>query len=447
MTELHLNQHLSQELRLSQETIQSLKMLTLNQWALMDYLEGVSLENPLVEVDFEGIRQESTAVKEEAMSSANDYEVYTRQSLYESRDDEGYDPITGSAYKPTLNDYLHHQLGEVTLSFELNQLCSYLIDSLDRRGFMVESIEDIAEFLQIPVEKVAEGQKIIQGLEPIGVGVYTVEESLALQLEGDALAQAIVMESLDLVARNQPQQLAKKYDTTLTQMLEVIEAIKRATPYPGAAFSDRQVEKMIVPEGVVERGEEGLSLRLYDRYLSNVALETKYNSKLDQLSPVDRTYIKDQFNSGQRLLYALNQRQKTLYGILGIIMEVQSAYFLDDNNPIAPLSMSDVAEQMECHVSTVSRGVRDKYLETPWGIKPLTYFFFGAPTQSGDASTQEVKTRLGQLIDGENKLKPYSDQALCKLLAGEGLSISRRTVAKYREELGYLSSTGRKVHS
>ena len=152
---------------------------------------------------------------------------------------------------------------------------------------MVESIEDIAEFLQIPVEKVAEGQKIIQGLEPIGVGVYTVEESLALQLEGDALAQAIVMESLDLVARNQPQQLAKKYDTTLTQMLEVIEAIKRATPYPGAAFSDRQVEKMIVPEGVVERGEEGLSLRLYDRYLSNVALETKYNSKLDQLSPVD----------------------------------------------------------------------------------------------------------------------------------------------------------------
>lgn len=448
----------SQVQRLSLHQLQSIEMLQLSTQELDAYIRELSLSNPLVEPDEvtpsspEG-RQEDDLLRKLKWLEDNDYQ----NRFYQRVDDDELDPLallpSDGGLEETLFRFLSRQVHQLGLSESMAQIVRYLAACLDDNGYFRIPLEELSQNSSIPVSKLEEGLTILRRLEPAGVGAADLSQCLELQLHrihetGPALS--IVRCYLPLLAKRHYRDIAARLGITQEEVLQAERLIRELEPRPGAVFQQPEQIPYILPDVFVEEDKTGrLIARTRRRERPPFRINSYYRQLLSESQDKEvKEYLTDKLRQAEGVLSAIGQRESTLQRCAQVIVDRQAAFFRQGPQALLPLRMSDVAEELELHESTISRTVREKYLQCSKGVFPMSYFFSRAATAGGDAPSfggTAARALLRRLIDGEDKSKPLSDQKLCELMAQEDCPISRRTVAKYREELNIPSAFARKT--
>lgn len=314
----------------------------------------------------------------------------------------------------------------------------------DRVDAFLEPIKDEAERVL----------RFVQRLDPIGCGSRDLRECLLLQLELsnelDGLPATIIREHLEDLERNRYPQIAKALKVSIEDVKAAAERIGRLVPKPGHAFSSAPAQ-YIVPDVIVEKVDDEYQIIINDGDLPRLRVSPMYRQLLAQAQTSEkaREYIMAKLRSAMWLIRSIEQRRRTIYKVTECIIQRQREFLEKGIQYLKPLKLSEVAEMAGLHESTVSRVTTNKYVQTPIGIFELKFFFSRAVETEGPGeatSAKSVKARIREIIEGEDKRKPYTDGQITKILAMEGVKIARRTVAKYREELGILSASLRKEY-
>lgn len=428
---MKINLELSQKQLLSQKMIQSIEILQMNAQELNEYLNEVSLENPAIEI--------------EAGFSAGRPAPLPRQESEPEGDvweDKG----------DTLQEFLHEQLLTKRLDGRKMKIAEYIIGCLDSRGYFQEEISETAESLHEPVEEVREVLTMLKQLEPPGVCAGSLQECLLNQLreedEVSLLARRIVGRYLEQVGKNQIASIAKKLDVTVGEAGAACARIKELNPKPGNAFSSSERTKYIIPDVVVVRLGDSFEVLINDYYYPNISVGTYYRKLLkDGESGAAADYIYEKIRQAEWIKQCIGQRNETLLKVAKGIVSCQDSFFSSGKGKLKTLRQAELAEILGMHESTVSRAIKDKYLQCSRGIFPMSHFFSKGivlKDRSGIVAVEDAKDVLLHIIGQEDKNRPYSDRILAELMNREGISISRRTVTKYRNELGVKDVQGRK---
>ena len=440
---------------LSQKMIQSMEILQMSCQELNEYIKDMALENPVVDIEdsYEVPDKASDLVKKlEWLDSIDERNrIYYRQEYAEDAEEKrlmDYSENIGEE----LSEYLLHQLLTVELSDLQYDIIQYMVYSLDSKGYMEEDLTDIAERFETTVDFVEEQLKLLQSLDPAGVCARNVEECLLLQLnrekEKDLTACAIVSDYLELLGKNQLHVIAKKMKVSLEEVIRACDHIKEMNPKPGSGFDARGHLKYITPDVTVVKLSNYYEILLNEYTYPKIGINHFYKQVLEnETSKETQKYIIDKIRQAEWIQNCIGQRNSTLMRVSKTIVDYQHTFFDLGMGHLKPLRLQDVAEILDVHESTVSRAIRDKYLQCSWGIFPMNYFFSKSlPVRSNDGkvTTEHVKNILVAVIDEEDKKKPLSDRAITERLVERGVKISRRTVAKYREELGIKDASGRK---
>ena len=437
----------TQTQKLSQRQLYSVELLRLSTLELEGYVRELAQENPLVELE-EAPPPSQGEGKDDLLARLRWLEDNDRQNwFYQKFSDEELDPLTrvgtGGGLEETLVSFLSRQLDRLRL--EEN---AALIYCLDDDGYLRTPLAELSRHGAIPLPKLEEALAVLKTLEPAGVGAAELWECLALQLErigetGPALT--IVRDHLEALAKRHDRAIAAKLNITPAQVEEARRTIRELEPRPGAVFQRTEQIFYIQPDLTVEEQEGRLTVKSTRGERPPFRLSRYYQKLLKQSEDREvRDYLSEKLRQAENVLWAADQRGSTLLRCAQVIVERQSDFFRFGPEALRPLRMGEVAQELGLHESTVSRAVREKYLQCPQGLYPLSWFFTrSAGTGEGVSGTAARKLLL-RLIDGEDKAKPLSDQQLSEHMAREGCPISRRTVAKYREELGIPSASGRK---
>ncbi len=329
------------------------------------------------------------------------------------------------------------------------KICRYLIDSLDKDGYLREDEAIVRRKFGASKYFLEDCISIVQSLEPAGIGARNIQECIILQLRHNGIynkkLEDMIESDLNLIANLSIAQLSAKYHLSKAEVVNFIEIIKCLNPKP-VDMSREETTVYVYPDVYVEKIDGRSFAKVYNEKKMQLRINSYYKDLL--LSSEDsatKKYIKEKLNSAQRLINDVSERSTTVVNIANKIIDNQREYF-DNNGDLKPLLMTDLAEELDCHVSTISRAVSDKYILTEKGLYELKDFFTIAyENKDGDSiSVNSIKKKIKKIIDAENKQKPLSDKKIEDLLAEDGIKIARRTVAKYREELGYLGSSKRK---
>ena len=333
------------------------------------------------------------------------------------------------------------------------EICDYIIDSLDEDGYLRIDEKYIIDELNITNSLFEMCLKIVQQLEPVGVGARNLSECLIIQMRNlgidNALLETIVSKDLELIGKNKYKEITKKYNISMQKCVNLINIIKTLDPKPGRVCSDEK-SVYIQPDVVVEKIEDEFIVYMNESdslkiRISNFYKEILKNSKYDEST---KNFIKEKLNSATGLVKSIESRKSTILKIAKEILKNQKDFFEKGEKYIKPMKMKDIAQNLDFHESTISRGVNGKYMLTPFGIYEFKYFFSSALETNYDnlASSVSIKRMIQETIKSENKKKPLSDDQISKILNDRGINIARRTIAKYREELGILSSSKRKQY-
>ncbi len=369
--------------------------------------------------------------------------------------DRKHDAMSNMPSRPqSLHDYLAEQLAFVETPPDMIDLLQYVISCLDDNGFLKAGLIDIANDYPHPVKagQIEEALRIIQKLDPPGVGARDMRECLLLQVTAETphaeVVRALIEHHLDDVAFNRLPIIQRKTGYDLQLIKEAIEVLRRLNPKPGAQFSAENIP-YVVPDIIVDRTEDGeYSVKLVDDWVPTVhiprhVIELARDKGSD---PKTKEYIKRKIQAAQWLMESIEQRRGTLEKVTRAIIKHQRAFMDKGPEHIEPLKMQQIADQVGVHVTTVSRAVDDKWVQTPRGIFPLKRFFGGGThTATGEEVAWEtIKNKLLELIDKEDKSNPLSDEDLVAKLQESGYPVARRTVTKYRKMLNIPSSRQRK---
>ncbi len=441
---------------LSQKMIQSMEILQMSSQELSEYIKEVSLENPVVDIE-DGYETPDKAAdlvrKMEWLDSIDERNrIYYRQEYGgEDSDDKrlmDYSENVGEE----LSEYLLHQLLTVDLTDLQYDVIQFLVYSLDSKGYMEESLEDVAGRFDTDVAFIESQLKIIQGLDPAGVCARNLRECLLLQLDReeqqDEVARKIVSDYLELLGKNKLHVISKKMKLPMEQVIEAFDHIKELNPKPGSGFDARGHLKYITPDVTVVKLSNYYEILLNEYTYPKIGINHFYKTILEtESSKETQDYIIGKIRQAEWIQNCIGQRNSTLMRVAKCIVDYQAEFFKLGTGHLQPLRLQDVAEMLDIHESTVSRAIRDKYLQCSWGIYPLNYFFsksIAAGNSSGKITTEQVKQFMASIIEEEDKKKPLSDRVITERLVERGVKISRRTVAKYREEMGVKDASGRK---
>ena len=361
-----------------------------------------------------------------------------------------FDSITAET---SLAQHLMEQLNDTGLSAEERGLAELLIGNIDDYGYLTTAVEELTTTANVPVEKISGVLKVIQSFEPVGVGARDLRECLLLQLERagqtESLEADIVRDFMDALGKRKIPEIARGTGKSVDEVQEALARISQLDPRPGRAFLS-VVEQYVAPEVFVKRDGDDFTVTTNDEQIPHLRISNVYKDLMAQGAdnPEVKNYIRDKIRAGKFLIKSLQQRQSTIANIGREIVKRQREFMEKGIAHLKPMTMAQVAEVVGVHETTVSRAVSGKYIETPQGVFEMKYFFTaGLQTDSGnDMSNTSVKDMIAEIFKGENSGHPLSDQEVVKLLTAKGISIARRTVAKYRDELGILPSNLRKVY-
>jgi len=354
----------------------------------------------------------------------------------------------------TLQEHLVEQIRESGLDQEAQADAILIVGNLTEHGYLDSPLEDLAPRLQIPLQRLDDALATVQNLDPPGVGASDLRECLLLQLDqlglGDGLEAEIVDRHLDEVARNHFPQLAKSLHVSLETIIETIEHIRSLDPSPGSRFQTSGNPYVQPDVKIFFSDEDEWLAELTGSYLPRIRINDEYKDMLAGSSDDRKTrnYLRNQIRDGRAIIRAIDQRQETILAIAREIVDRQKPFLEKGSRHLKPMTMNDIAEIIGVHPTTVSRAVAGKYIDTPHGLMEMRKFFAtGYQTADGkNVSNEGVREALQELVSNENGSQPLSDSKLEKLLTEQGIKVARRTVAKYREQLGILPSHLRKKY-
>lgn len=449
--ELNLSQ--TQTLALSPQMLQSMKVLQMGVQELLNYLEEASQENPLLELEFNSSQPEEDVdlrQKLEWLASTDTQNwVYERQDCEDQKTQDFYSAPQGE----TLFQFLTAQFPQ-QLDPAVYEAARFLASSLNQSGWLDEPLDGLARATRYPLSVLQQGLKLLQSLEPAGVGARSLSECLCLQLirhtPEDALALEIVHRYLEPMSKSRYGWIARELNTSQAQVRAACDRIRALNPRPGAGFSGGDTPIYVIPDLFVLCLTDHLEVVANDRFLPTLQISTYYvRLSKNSLDQGVQDYLAEKMRQAKWVVQNVKQRRNTLLECAKYIVSRQEAFFLLGPGHLRPLGLADVARELDVHESTVSRTLKDKYLQCDLGTFPLSHFFprgLGEQDTGEDVTPDTAKRLLRTLIDGEDKRAPLSDQKLCGQMETQGCRISRRTVAKYRDELGIPGAQGRREY-
>lgn len=448
MNLISLKTELRQELKLTPQLLQSMEVLQMNSQELLDYLGKLSEENPTLELSE---ASELRSAYAELQQKASWLDAGTFGTSFAHEEDAPPEPGATDKELDSLSAFLCDQLERKRLPKPMLALCKYMAELVDEDGYLTQEDLDGLTEMKIPQTMVDQALDAIQSLEPAGVGARDLSECLVLQLsrrkDNVPYAMDIAARFLTELSRSHYGPITKALGASISEIQAAEKAIAALDPHPGQAFQPAEPTLYVRPDVFIVELEGELQVLLNEYYLPKVTVNPYYSSMAKESDdPEARTYLKEKLRQTKWLLDSLERRGSTLRRCAQAILDAQRPFFSGQTAELSPMKLSSLAETLDLHPSTVSRAVRDKYLQCRQGIYPLRYFFSRAVGQQG-LSRQAVKQRMLLHFKDEDSSHPLSDQTLCDLLAAEGVFLARRTVAKYRIELGIGSSTARRARN
>lgn len=462
----------TQKLVMTPELIQAIQILQFNTQELDAYVQEQILVNPVIEQTHhesddggnDGSQVDDRSENRELQKEL-DWKEYIRNSRY---DDSGYREYSGrdreedenraSMYERvvsnnvTLPEHLMFQFQFAAKNNACRRVGKYIIESLDENGYMTSSVEEIAGVTGVPTGKVLEALEIIHGLEPAGVGAKDLRECLLIQLENKEILtddmRKIITEHLEDLAANRLGNVAKSLGKTIHEIQDMADIIKNLEPKPGRQFATEVETKYVVPDVIVEKVDGEYVVTINESSTPHLNVSPYYRKLLKDADSDTQLaeYLSDRVSSALWLIKSIEQRKQTIFNVITAVVKYQHDFFEYGSKHLKVLTLKDIAEEVGIHESTVSRSISGKYLQCPRGVFEIKYFFSaGVSDARGEGiSSNSVKEFIKELIDEEDPMKPLSDQKIVALLEEKGFNISRRTVAKYRDEMGVLSSSKRR---
>jgi len=450
----------SQKLVMTPDLIQAIRILQYNTHELEDYVQEELLTNPVMELIADRMvnyREPGSFVSSASTSDSDDNSEFPMEKY-------------AAAKGETLVEHLLFQLETADIHSKCKERGRYIIEALDDNGYLTMGTDEIAMNLGVQEEKVQKTIDVIQEFDPIGVCAKDLAECLLIQL--DALlcelsqncenqnvlddyhwTEEVIKHHLEDLANNRIPQIAKQLGITIEKVQEVADIIRTLEPKPGRQFAGDQEQRYIVPDILVEKIDGKYVVTVSEHSAPKLMIGSYYGKLLQEAEkdPELAKYLNKKLNSAVWLIRSIEQRKQTIFNVASAIVKYQQEFFDEGAKSLKILTLKQIAEEVEVHESTVSRSINGKYMETPRGVFELKYFFKSgvakndcAPGSDDNISSMGVKSFIKELIDGENPKTPLSDQTMVCSLKGKGIDISRRTVAKYRDEMGILSSSRRR---
>jgi RNA polymerase sigma-54 factor len=466
---------MEQSMRLAPQMIQAMEILQLPILALQERIEAEMQSNPVLELspvvgenqnDGEGgdelpDRGERPLVVKEGGSSSEDFhrladfedeyapwmgEARGGRSIPGERDRKMDAMANAPANEASLGDYLHQQWAFIEAPPAVKQAGTQIINFIDSDGYLHSTLEEVqaAGDPSVTLESLRQALPLVQTLDPPGVGARDLKECLLLQLKVEAAAGADVFLEIDLVKNylrdiemNRLPQIAHRTGKTLERIKAAIVNLSRFNPRPGSLVGQRSAP-VITPDAVLEVDDQGqMTVSIPSSNLPHLYISKEYRRMVrdKQTDRSAKQFIRQNLRSAQWLLGAIEQRRQTIRRVTEEVFKVQSEFLEKGPEALRPLPMADVAAKVGVHVATVSRAVAGKYVQTPRGIFPIRMFFSGgkANAEGADMAWESIRVRLREIIDAEDKDKPLRDDQIAKVLREQGITIARRTVAKYRD--------------
>lgn len=484
---------LRQELKINPRLYQAMDLLYMPLLDLQQHLKQELLNNPFLDLiepeddeneelepgeeppALDAAAEDETAERDAAKDDAIDWEEIlldgfdTGGAPAESEIREHYEPVTVD--RGGLTDHLLEQLSLLDLTPRQAMLADEFVGNIGDDGYLACTVDEVLEGINdavaaaaasedrdaadLPLYTPAEGEEmlaVVQGLDPAGVGARDLRECLLLQLrdhrQGEALAYRLVHDAFDdLIAHRWPE-LARRYSVSVQQVQDAADAIQKLDPKPGLRFSVTD-ENYIIPDLIVEKIDHAYRVSLNDTNLPRLRLSRAYQEiarDKNKFQGENRDFIASKLNSATWMIQAIEQRRQTMLKVMNYIVDRQREFFEKGVQYLKPLTLREVAEAISMHESTISRVTNEKWVQTPRGVLPLKFFFSsGLTTTAGDdVSARGIRAQIEKLIKDENSQHPLTDQEIVDILTRQGVHIARRTVAKYRDQLGVLSARMRK---
>lgn len=470
--ELKQSLKLAQQLVMTPQLQQAIKLLQLNHLELAELVEQEMVENPVLEEGPQDVPEAEfdARPKAEAMAPEDpnaegrreetdlDWERYLEGSQEgprlgpEARADledlPGYDQTLTRA--ESLAEHLMWQLHMVDAPRGALAAASSVVGNLDERGYLPMTLAELAEDAGLSVEDAQAGLDLVQALDPLGIGARSLSECLLIQAKtlhpNDHLLQTLVRDHLSDLERKDYKTIAKSMSISVQKVSDLVRTMGELDPRPARNFSSDEPRYIAPDIYVVKHGDE-YHIQLNEEGVPKLKVSDYYKRVMMGAASGDKEYIQEKLRSAQWLIRSIFQRQRTIYKVTESIVRQQRAFFDEGISRLRPMVLRDVADDIGMHESTISRVTSNKYVHTPHGLVPLKRFFNSAIQREDggdDVASEAVKQRIKQLVERENPRNPYSDQQLVDLLFKENIKIARRTVAKYREMQGILSSAQRK---
>jgi RNA polymerase sigma-54 factor len=355
----------------------------------------------------------------------------------------------------TLADHLQSQLAVLVMSESVRDAADNIIGNLNENGYLTATLDEIADSGQHSMAEVQEGLRIVQSLDPAGVGAKDVRECLLLQIESrngkDGVAWQIVANHLKLLETRQIKEIAKQLGRPSEHVQMALDVIRHLDPYPGLRYSDQGARQVEPDVYIFKEGDEYI-IQLNDDDLPQLRLNAQYRKMLDrdqEPSKEIRNYVKDRYAAAIQLIKNIEQRKQTILKVCQSIVRRQLDFLEHGIDTLKPMMIKEVAEEIGVHPSTVSRAVASKYADTPQGVFELRYFFSEAVQGIAGSATPLLilKRRVKKMIEEEDTQHPLTDEQITARLKSEGIDVTRRTVAKYREDMKIPSTHQRRVRA
>ncbi|MHC4974032.1 MAG: RNA polymerase factor sigma-54 [Planctomycetota bacterium] len=477
--EVSLAQKLSLQLKLAPQIIQSIEILQLPALSLQELIETALGENEALEraddrpeaaeptpqrdngqpteaeKELEAVADTLERLEKLEAAADRDWQDFGRRRAPAGGEDPKLEAMNNTAADHTsLHEQVHDQFILLDPDDDARTIGRHVIFNLDENGLLPYPLEEILESPELrsryTIEDIERVLKLVQGLEPKGIGARSLQEALLLQLDPDdpdsELKATLIRDHLVDINKNKLPKVAREMDLTIPQVKKLVGEIARLDPRPGAKLGgDRNA--YIHPDVLVEWVDGRYEITLEDDFFPRIRVSPQYKELLSNTDdPKVKDYVRKKLESAKWLVEAIQQRQNTLYRVCEEIFRVQRDYLDYGESHLRPLKMQEIADRVGIHVSTVSRAIADKWVQTPRGIVPLKFFFTGGAETSDGAtmSRLSVKQKVKDIIANEDKRNPLSDEQVAETLKKEGLEIARRTVTKYRKALKIPSSRQRR---
>lgn len=435
-----------QKIIITQEMKQSINILQMSAQDLRDYIDKEYEENPVIDIEYSN--ENNSFINE-------NFNIYINQKNCYLSSSEEYNIFDFIKEKKTLRDYLYEQLVTIKCDNIIKKTIVYMINNLDDNGYLRESLESICKVLMINEEEGQIALDILQSLEPSGIGARNLSECLIIQLKRksmlDDMLKEIVLNYLEYVAENKYIYIGRKLGISQKKVQGYVRDIKSLEPKPLRGFYTGNEVKFIIPDAYIFKGYDNTyEVLLNSSIIPQISINSLYKEfAIENSNKEEVKYIKDKIITANMLIKAIEKRNNTLLNLLKCIVEIQKEYLEKGNLYLKPMTLKSIASKMNIHESTVSRTIKEKYILTHRGIVRIKDLFskniVSKNNDDDEISINKIKSKIKNIIEKENKKKPLSDQAICTLLNIDNIYISRRTVAKYREELDIKSSSKRKI--